>query len=154
MVKAISRSGSNIWSCATPWNMFPGIRPLHTKIKPPAHPRRTLPCCLSRSKLLFSPGKSTVWRTSQPAEKSRAVRGNERDDAAVRNVEGKCARRRRRYCGKYRLLRHESGCRLYRSSCKSRQRNGYCRRAGNVRFRFRVSIFDRNNYFSRTISTP
>ena len=64
-------------------------------------------------KLLFSPGKSTVWRTSQPAEKSRAVRGNERDDAAVRNVEGKCARRRCRYCGKYRLFRHESGCRLY-----------------------------------------
>lgn len=31
MVKTISRSGSNIWSCATPWNMFPGIRPLHTK---------------------------------------------------------------------------------------------------------------------------
>ena len=69
--------------------MFPGIRPLHTKIKPPAHPRRTLPCCLSRSKLLFSPGKSTVWRTSQPAEKSRDVRGNERNDAAVRNVSRK-----------------------------------------------------------------
>ncbi len=47
------------------------------------------------------------------------------------------------------LFRHESGCRLYESSCKSRQRNRYCRRAGNVRFRFRVSIFDSNNYFSR-----
>ena len=34
-------------------------------------------------------------------------------------------------------------------SGKSRQRNRYCRRAGNVRFRFRVSIFDSNNYFSR-----
>ena len=59
------------------------------------------------------PGKKQLFGELLNLQKNLELFEEMKMIAAVRNVEGKCARRRCRYCGRCRLFRHESGCRLY-----------------------------------------